>query len=92
MNLFVRALCGFFLFGPDAQVSATAAQDVGGPAGAATAAGIINGLGSSLGQILAGPLAPEKSANADWGTIFSLLGAGTLIAAMILAPFWRSKR
>lgn len=91
MNLFVLALCGFFLFGPDALVSATAAQDVGGPAAAATAAGIINGLGS-LGQIVAGPLAPEKSANADWGLIFSLLGAGTLVAAMILAPFWRSKR
>ena len=94
MNLFVLALCGFFLFGPDALVSATAAQDVGGPAGAATAAGIINGLGS-LGQILAGPLAPEKSAGAaawGWDTIYSWLGVGTRIAALILAPFWRSKR
>ena len=91
MNLFVLAVCGFFLFGPDALVSATAAHDLGGPAAAATAAGVINGLGS-MGQIFSGPLAPEKSANADWGTIYSMLATGTVVAALILAPFWRSQR
>jgi len=90
-NLIVLALCGFFLFGPDAIVSATAAQDVGGPAAAAIAAGIINGMGS-IGQIFAGPLAPERSASAEWGVIYGGLGVGAILAALVLAPFWRSQR
>jgi sugar phosphate permease len=89
LNLLVLALCGFFLFGPDAIVSATAAQDIGGPAAAATAAGIINGMGS-VGQVFAGPLAPERSADADWGLIYGLLGGGAVLAACILAPFWKT--
>jgi sugar phosphate permease len=90
-NLVVLALCGFFLFGPDAIVSATAAQDLGGPRAAAIAAGIINGLGS-LGQIAAGPLAPSDPRGANWGFIFRVLGGCTAIAALILAPFWRRGR
>lgn len=86
-NMAVLGLCGFFLYGPDAIVSATAAQDLGGPTAAAIAAGFINGFGS-LGQIIAGPLAPSDMAGADWTTVFRLLGAGTAISALVLAPFW----
>jgi sugar phosphate permease len=82
---------GFLLFGPDAIVSATAAQDVGGPAAAAIAAGIINGLGS-IGQIASGPLAPDKSAISDWSGVFRTLGIFTALSALILAPFWNRGR
>ena len=44
-------LIGFFLYGPDSMVSATAAVDFGTAKGAGSAAGFINGFGS-FGQIL----------------------------------------
>ena len=44
-------LIGFFLYGPDSMVSATAAVDFGTKKGAGTAAGFINGFGS-FGQVL----------------------------------------
>src|SRR6478735_9113347 len=40
------ALVGALLFGPDALLSGAAAQDVGGAAAAATATGLVNGVGS----------------------------------------------
>ncbi|MCA9667470.1 MAG: MFS transporter [Myxococcales bacterium] len=40
------SLCGFMLMGPDSLLSGTGAIDVGGPGGAAAAAGLINGIGS----------------------------------------------
>lgn len=89
-NIIALALCGFFLFGPDALVSATAAQDVGGPKAAAIAAGVINGFGS-VGQIASGLIAPEKSVSAKWSLVYGELAAGALIAALVLAPFFRAR-
>ena len=86
-NVVVLGLMGFLLFGPDAMVSATAAQDLGGPRTAALAAGIINGLGS-LGQIVSGPLA-KYAPKDDWAVLFSVLAAVTALSAVFLAPFWR---
>ncbi len=44
---------GFFLFGPDAILSGTAAMDFGTKKGAGTAAGFINGIGS-IGAVFGG--------------------------------------
>ena len=91
-NIGILLVFGFLLFGPDAIVSATAAQDIGGPAAAAIAAGVINGLGS-IGQIVSGLIAPKASEVNDWSHVFRLLGVFTAISAMILLPFWnRGKR
>lgn len=91
-NVAILLLFGFLLFGPDAIVSATAAQDVGGPAAAALAAGVINGLGS-VGQIVSGQIAPKASAVSDWSGVFRQLGVFTALSAVILLPFWnRGKR
>ena len=40
------SLCGFMLMGPDSLLAGVGAIDVGGRRGAATAAGLINGIGS----------------------------------------------
>lgn len=90
-NVAVLVLFGFLLFGPDAIVSATAAQDIGGPRAAAIAAGVINGLGS-LGQIASGKLAPKAAAISDWSSVFRTLGIFTAVSALILAPFWNRGR
>ena len=49
----LMALIGALLFGPDALVSAAAAQDAGGPEAAARATGFVNGVGS-VGAVLQG--------------------------------------
>lgn len=91
-NVVILVVFGFFLFGPDAIVSATAAQDLGGPRAAAIAAGVINGLGS-VGQIASGKLAPDAASVSDWGGVFRMLGVFTAVSALILTPFWnRGKR
>ena len=76
-NLLSLALVGFCLFGPDTLLSATAAQDLGGRAAAATAGGIINGTGS-VGPIIGG--------------LFSVLGGGALVAALVILPFLLRER
>jgi sugar phosphate permease len=91
VNLAVLLLFGFLLFGPDAIVSATAAQDLGGPKAAAIAAGVINGLGS-VGQIVSGQIQPKADAAADWNGVFRMLGIFTAISAIILVPFWNRGR
>jgi sugar phosphate permease len=90
-NILGLAIVGFCLFGPDTLVSATAAQDVGGPAAAATAGGVINGTGS-IGPILGAKFAADISLAYGWGTLYTLLGACAFIAALPLVPFLLRER
>lgn len=87
-NAVALAAVGFLLFGPDSLLSATAAQDLGGRSQAGTAAGVINGLGST-GAVFSGALAAWCSARFGWGALYTLLGGGALLAAAILLPYAR---
>jgi sugar phosphate permease len=80
------ALIGFMLYGPDALVSSVAAQDVGGTAGASTAAGVINGLGS-IGAIAQGGLTSLVVARSGWDALFYSFIALALIASVVLVPY-----
>ncbi len=90
-NILLLAAIGFFLFGPDTLLSATAAQDIGGPRAAATAAGFINGLGS-VGPIFGGFVISKVSMDHGWTLVYTLLGAGSVISALVLVPFWWKHR
>jgi sugar phosphate permease len=79
------ALVGAFLFGPDALLSGAAAQDIGGTAAAATATGLVNGIGS-LGGILEGLTLPAISAHFGWKAMFPLLAGLAVCAALALIP------
>jgi OPA family sugar phosphate sensor protein UhpC-like MFS transporter len=87
-NILGLVLIGFFLFGPDALLSATAAQDLGGPLAAATAAGFINGCGS-IGPIFGSESFNRVTSAWGWQTGWSVLGIGALVSALILVPFWK---
>lgn len=80
---------GFLLYGPDALISATCAVDFGTKKGASSAAGLINGLGST-GQILGMSLPGVISARYGWGCLFGFFGASILIAALLLLPKWNA--
>ena len=79
------ALVGALLFGPDSLLSGAAAQDVGGAAAAATATGLVNGVGS-LGGMLEGLSLPAISAHFGWQAMFPLLAGLAVFAALALLP------
>ena len=84
-------LIGFFLYGPDSMISATAAVDFGTKKGAGSAAGFINGCGS-FGQILGVALPgylmvwlPDVDTTV---ILFYGFSAAALLASLLLIPFW----
>ena len=78
------ALVGALLFGPDALLSGAAAQDIGGAA-AATATGLVNGVGS-VGGMMEGLSLPAISAHFGWQAMFPLLAGLAVCAALALVP------
>lgn len=80
---------GFLLYGPDTLISAACAVDFGTKKGASSAAGLINGLGST-GQILGMSLPGVISDRYGWGALFGCFGAFVLIAALLLFPKWNA--
>jgi OPA family sugar phosphate sensor protein UhpC-like MFS transporter len=80
---------GFLLYGPDALISGACAVDFGTKKGASSAAGLINGLGST-GQILGMSLPGVISARYGWVGLFVCFGAFILIAALLLLPKWNA--
>jgi sugar phosphate permease len=82
------ALVGALLFGPDALLSGAAAQDAGGAAAAATATGLVNGVGS-VGGMLEGVTLPTVSAHFGWQAMFPLLAGLAVCAALALIPATR---
>jgi OPA family sugar phosphate sensor protein UhpC-like MFS transporter len=83
------AAVGFFLFGPDALISSTTAVDFGTKKGAGSAAGFINGMGST-GQILGLSLPGIISEIWGWNVLFNGMGVFVLVAAIILLPKWNA--
>jgi sugar phosphate permease len=89
-NFLAMAVVGAFLFGPDALISAAAAQDAGGPLAAAQAAGIINGLGS-IGGVLQETVTRGVSKAFGWNALFYVFVGLALLSAVGLSPTFRGK-
>lgn len=90
-NALGLALVGAFLFGPDSLLSGAVAQDEGGPHAAATATGLVNGIGS-LGAILQGALNAWVSRAFGWRAVFFVFVALSFVAAAALVPTFRRDR
>jgi sugar phosphate permease len=87
-NALGLAAIGFCLFGPDSLVSGAAAQDAGGPDAAATATGLVNGVGS-VGAVLQGALNAWVSRAFGWGAVFYVFVGCAFMAAIALVPAFR---
>jgi sugar phosphate permease len=85
------ALIGFCLFGPDSLLSGAVAQDAGGPHAAATATGLVNGVGS-LGAILQGALNAWVSRAYGWHAVFFSFVTFSILAAVALVPTFKRDR
>ncbi len=89
INFGAMALVGFFLFGPDSLISGATAQEMGGPRSAATAAGMINGMGS-VGAVLQGRVTSVLSGRFGWNALYYFFVGLALVAAAMLR--WGSGR
>jgi MFS transporter, OPA family, glycerol-3-phosphate transporter len=81
---------GFFLYAPDALISASSAIDNGSHRGAATAAGVINGVGS-LGAVVGVYLPGVTTTEGDWSMMFNIFIGGLLLSALVLLPLWNHR-
>lgn len=84
-NALGLACVGFFLYIADSIVSGTAAQDLGGADNTASAAGIINGIGS-LAQPLAGFVPIWLKDKWGWDAVFICFICVAIFSSLVLLP------
>jgi len=85
VNVLVLASIGAFLFAPDSILCGAAAQDAGGVHATSMATGFVNGIGS-IGALLVGLTLPALAKSYGWQTLWPLLVAMGLLAALCLVP------
>jgi len=81
------ALIGVMTYGPDTILQGAACQDAGGARGAASAAGVVNGV-ASLGQLASPYLVALVATRWGWDTLFGVFVAIALAGSAAAAPFW----
>lgn len=81
------ALMGFMTYGPDTLMTGAGAMDIGTPRRAATAAGVINGMGS-CGQLISPFLVPYMKNTFGWDSLFYLFIGCSLLGSLLLATKW----
>ena len=80
-------IIGILTFGPDALMSGAAAMDIGSQRGAATAAGLVNCMGS-CGQLVSPLLVAYVADQYGWDSMFYLFVVFALISGTLLVTKW----
>jgi MFS transporter, OPA family, sugar phosphate sensor protein UhpC len=83
VNTCLLALIGFVLFGGDSVLSASATQDIGGNKATASAAGIVNGIGS-FGGVCGGIVPALIAESYGWSALFYFLIFTTVFSGILL--------
>lgn len=86
-NAISIGVIGILTFGPDSLMSGAAAMDIGSERGAATAAGLINAMGSA-GQLISPLLVAYVANQFGWNAMFYLFVVFSLVSGTILATKW----
>ncbi len=84
------SLAGVFSFGPDTLLSGAGAQDIGEPRAAATASGLVDGIGH-LGTIFSPYVVVFVSEHYGWDWLFFILAGAAFLAGATLLPIWNLK-
>lgn len=84
------SLAGIFSFGPDTLLSGAGAQDIGEARVAATASGLVDGIGH-LGAIFSPYVVVFVSERYGWDYLFFLLAGAAFLAGGVLMPIWNLK-
>jgi sugar phosphate permease len=85
------ALVSFLLLGPYSYLAGAISLDLGGKRGAATACGIIDGVGY-LGGMLAGDTVARMSVHYGWSGVFKSLALVSLLTSLAAAVFFEIQR
>ncbi|HCF57774.1 MAG TPA: hypothetical protein DFS52_07240 [Myxococcales bacterium] len=86
--MLLHLLIGLFAYGADAIMSAAMAMDLAGSEGAASAAGLLNGIGS-VGATLSPVLGAWVSMTFGWTWAWYVLSGLLLVSAALMATRWR---
>ena len=84
------SLAGIFSFGPDTLLSGAGAQDIGEAKAAATASGLVDGIGH-LGAIFSPYVVVYVSGRYGWDQLFLVLAGAAFLAGAVLLPIWNLK-
>ncbi len=90
-NAISIGIIGIMTYGPDALMSGAAAMDIGNQRGAATAAGLINCMGS-CGQLISPLLVAYVAEQFGWNSMFYLFVVFALLSGVLLATKWNYGR
>ena len=82
-------LAGLFLLGPYSLLAGAIALDVAGKRGAATTAGVVDGVGY-VGASLAALLLGSVSKRYGWSAAFDVIAAVTAVALVLASLWWRT--
>ena len=82
-------LAGLFLLGPYSLLAGAIALDVAGKRGAATTAGVVDGVGY-VGASLAALLLGSVSKRYGWSAAFDVIAAVTAVALVLAGLWWRT--
>jgi sugar phosphate permease len=81
------ALIGVLTFGPDTMLQGAASQDAGGADGAASAAGMVNGI-ASMGQLVSPYLVAQVATRWGWDILFAAFVVISLAGAAVAGRYW----
>jgi sugar phosphate permease len=81
------SLAGVFSYGPDTLLSGACAQDIGETKAAATATGLVEGIGH-LGALFSPYLVVFVSARYGWNSLFLIFAGAAFAAGAVLTPIW----
>ncbi len=84
------SLAGVFSFGPDTLLSGAGAQDIGEAKAAATASGLVDGIGH-LGAIFSPYVVVYVSQHYGWDCLFVVLAGAAILGGATLVPIWNFK-
>jgi sugar phosphate permease len=84
------SFAGVFSFGPDTLLSGAGAQDIGELKAAATASGMVDGIGH-IGAIFSPYVVFFVSQRYGWDMLFVVLAGAAFLGAALLIPIWNLK-
>ncbi|MDB4936132.1 MAG: hypothetical protein JWP87_3104 [Labilithrix sp.] len=87
----IIGLAGLFLLGPYSLLAGAITLDVAGKRGAATTAGIVDGVGY-VGASLAAFVLGSVSKRHGWSAAFDIIAGVTLLALLLAGAWWRTTR
>ena len=82
------SLAGIFSYGPDTLLSGAFVQDIGETKAAATACGLVEGIGH-MGSLFSPYVVVYVSGRYGWDRVFLIFAAAAFISGMVLLPMWK---